>query len=66
MTREQLAQVRQGVLEMAAQRGLSQQRAIAVADAVVARLALAAPEEGSQEHVGIEDPAGSGAPAQEV
>jgi tetratricopeptide (TPR) repeat protein len=33
------------VLETAAQRGLSRERAMAVADAVVARLALAAPEE---------------------
>lgn len=41
LTREQLGVVRQLVLETAAQRGLSEQRASVIADAVVARLALA-------------------------
>jgi hypothetical protein len=43
LTREQLAMVWQLVLEMAEHRGLSKQRASVIADAVVARLALAAP-----------------------
>ncbi|MGI8306004.1 hypothetical protein [Saccharopolyspora hattusasensis] len=37
---EQLAEVRQRVLELAAQRGLEPEHAITIADAVVARLAL--------------------------
>ncbi|MFE7332909.1 hypothetical protein ACFU8W_50565 [Streptomyces sp. NPDC057565] len=40
MTLEQLAEVRQRVLEVAARRGLEQERAETVADAVVARVAL--------------------------
>ncbi|MEV8322255.1 hypothetical protein [Kitasatospora sp. NPDC056731] len=43
LTREQLVEVRQSVLDSAAQRGLAEQRASAIADAVVARLALADP-----------------------
>ncbi|MEU3573154.1 hypothetical protein AB0E96_32720 [Kitasatospora sp. NPDC036755] len=43
LTREQLAEVRQSVLESAAQRGMAEQRASAIADAVVARLVLAEP-----------------------
>ncbi|MBZ4015404.1 hypothetical protein CCS38_06525 [Streptomyces purpurogeneiscleroticus] len=41
LSREQLAEVRQRVLETAAQRGLPEERATAIADAVVARLVLA-------------------------
>ncbi|WP_433870938.1 hypothetical protein [Saccharopolyspora sp. CA-218241] len=44
LTREQLAEVRQRVLEAARQRGMPEERAIAVADAVVARLALESDE----------------------
>ncbi|MEU2609634.1 hypothetical protein [Streptomyces albus] len=40
LTPEQLAEVRQRVLEVAARRGLGRERAETVADAVVARLAL--------------------------
>lgn len=47
LTPEQLAEVRQRVLELAAQRGLEPEHAITVADAVVARLALpGGPEQG--------------------
>ncbi len=53
LTREQLVEVRQLVLETATQRGLGEQRASAIADAVVARLALAAPGDA------VQDPAGS-------
>ncbi|MFD7631042.1 hypothetical protein ACFV7Q_34305 [Streptomyces sp. NPDC059851] len=45
LTREQLAEVREAVLEVAAQRGLEEDRASTIADAVVARLALAGPED---------------------
>ncbi|BDM74907.1 hypothetical protein HEK616_83940 (plasmid) [Streptomyces nigrescens] len=48
LPREQLAQVRESVLEMAAQRGLEEERASTIADAVVARLALPGPGGGSQ------------------
>jgi hypothetical protein len=41
LTREQLGQVRRLVAEMAVQRGLGEKRASVIADAVVARLALA-------------------------
>ncbi|MFC4015201.1 hypothetical protein ACFOY2_48865 [Nonomuraea purpurea] len=44
LTREQLAEVRESVLEVAARRGLEEERASAIADAVVARLVLAGPE----------------------
>ncbi|MEV0598782.1 hypothetical protein AB0I82_05670 [Streptomyces sp. NPDC050315] len=40
LSREQLAEVRQRVLETAVQRGLPEERATAIADAVVARLVL--------------------------
>jgi hypothetical protein len=43
LTREQLGEVRQRVVEVAVQRGLDDERATAIADALVARLALAAP-----------------------
>ncbi|MET8546028.1 hypothetical protein ABZW03_36165, partial [Kitasatospora sp. NPDC004799] len=43
LTREQLVEVRQSVLESAAQRGMAEDRASAIADAVVARLVLAGP-----------------------
>ncbi|MFB9578059.1 hypothetical protein [Streptomyces yanii] len=42
LTLEQLAEVRQRVLEVAARRGLERERAETVADAVVARVALGA------------------------
>lgn len=45
LTREQLADVRNVVLEMAAQRGLEEERATVIADAVVARLVLAERED---------------------
>ncbi|MEV8407208.1 hypothetical protein AB0R12_15720 [Streptomyces niveus] len=45
LTREQLADVRKTVLEMAAVRGLEEERATVIADAVVARLVLAEQEE---------------------
>ncbi|MEU1705372.1 hypothetical protein ABZ478_08205 [Streptomyces sp. NPDC005706] len=45
LTREQLATVRESVLEVAAERGLEEERATTVADAVVARLVLARPED---------------------
>ncbi|MGK4578980.1 hypothetical protein [Kitasatospora sp. HPMI-4] len=56
LTREQLVQVRQLVLETAAQRGLGEQRASAIADAVVARLALTAPDQ--EPAAGPPDPTG--------
>lgn len=40
LTPAQLGEVRRAVLEMAAQRGLAQEQAVTVADAVVARLAV--------------------------
>ncbi|AHH97416.1 hypothetical protein KALB_4052 [Kutzneria albida DSM 43870] len=43
LTREQLAEVRQRILETAAQRGLPAERAETIADVVVARLVLAEP-----------------------
>ncbi|MGW0732339.1 hypothetical protein [Streptomyces sp. NPDC002851] len=45
LTPEQLAEVHRRVLEMAARRGLEEERAETLADAVVAKLALTAPEE---------------------
>lgn len=45
LTREQLADVRKAVLEMAAGRGLEEERATVIADAVVARLVMAEQEE---------------------
>ncbi|MEU7641942.1 MULTISPECIES: hypothetical protein [unclassified Streptomyces] len=54
------------VLETAAQRGLSAQRATAIADAVVARLALAAPDPDTQHPAGSDDLADGDAPADEV
>ncbi|MEV5145156.1 hypothetical protein AB0L14_12080 [Streptomyces sp. NPDC052727] len=52
LTREQLAQVRESVLKTAAQRGLEEERASTIADAVVARLALA----GQPEVTGSDSP----------
>jgi hypothetical protein len=49
LSREQLGQVRQLVLEMAVQRGLGERRALVIADAVVARLVLAPSEDPGQE-----------------
>jgi hypothetical protein len=48
LTREQLGEVRDRVLETAASRGLGQERAAAIADAVVARLVLAGPGENTE------------------
>ncbi|MFI2610371.1 hypothetical protein [Kitasatospora sp. NPDC018619] len=53
LTREQLADVRRSVLESAAQRGMAEDRAAAIADAVVARLALAEPGGGGHEPAGL-------------
>jgi hypothetical protein len=47
LTLDQLDEVSRSVLLAAAQRGLSEQRAQVIAHAVVARLALGAPEQGS-------------------
>lgn len=58
LSREQLAMVRQLVLEVAAERNLEEERALTVADAVVARLALAEPEA-----AGPDDPADPAGPA---
>jgi hypothetical protein len=44
LTREQLGEVHQRVLEVAVRRGLPEKRAMVIADAVVARLALPAPD----------------------
>ncbi|MET7790064.1 hypothetical protein ABZS93_26195 [Streptomyces sp900116325] len=54
LTREQLADVRKSVLEVAAERGLEQQQASSISDAVVARLALAGPEESRHQPIGPE------------
>ncbi|MFE9258209.1 hypothetical protein [Streptomyces sp. NPDC006879] len=59
LTREQLADVRKSVLEMAVQRGLGQERALTIADAVVARLALAGPEDREPGPGGPDSPSGS-------
>ncbi|ALG10524.1 hypothetical protein [Kibdelosporangium phytohabitans] len=50
LTRQQLAEVRQRILEAAAQRGLPADRAETIADAVVARLVLVEPpsEDGAE------------------
>jgi hypothetical protein len=48
LTREQLDEVRQRVLEVAAQRGLSDEQARAVADVLVARLALPVQEDDAE------------------
>ncbi len=64
LTREQLGEVRRRVLETAAQRGLSQERAMVIADAVVARLALAAPSDDVRGPAAPDSSTGSGAPAQ--
>ncbi|MEW1659970.1 hypothetical protein [Streptomyces sp. NPDC093707] len=66
LTREQLGQVWQLVLETAGQRGLSAQRATTIADAVVARLALTAPDPDTQRLAGPDDPANGDAPAEEA
>ncbi|HKR51386.1 MAG TPA: hypothetical protein VJT72_17745 [Pseudonocardiaceae bacterium] len=60
LTRAQLGEVRRWVLEMAAQRGMDEERADAVADAVVARLVLDAPANHTQEQVGLDGSAGGG------
>jgi len=48
LTREQLGQVRRLVVEMGVHRGLGEKRASVIADAVVARLALAPSEDPGQ------------------
>jgi hypothetical protein len=45
LTPEQLGEVRRRVLEVAQQRGLDEQRRVAIADALVARLALTAQDD---------------------
>ncbi|MEV0411465.1 hypothetical protein AB0I68_11845 [Streptomyces sp. NPDC050448] len=62
LTREQLAEVRKSVLETAAQRGLEEVRALTIADAVVARLALAGPEDSGPEPTGPDSPTGPTGP----
>ncbi|MEX2983331.1 hypothetical protein [Streptomyces sp. C36] len=64
LTREQLAEIHRRVVESAVQRGLGDERAATIADAVVARLALAGPGEEAQGPPGPESAAGSGTPAQ--
>ncbi|MEE1792576.1 hypothetical protein PUR28_17675 [Streptomyces sp. BE308] len=59
LTREQLAEVRESVMETAAHRGLEKDRASTIADAVVARLALAGPERPGPGASGQEGPAGA-------
>ncbi|MFI1629058.1 hypothetical protein ACH4YO_33820 [Streptomyces noursei] len=56
LTPAQLGEVRRAVLEMAARRGLAQERAVAVADAVVSRLAV--PDDGPQDLGEQPSPAG--------
>ncbi|MFJ8387821.1 hypothetical protein ACIQ9Q_25575 [Streptomyces sp. NPDC094438] len=63
LTREQLAEVRESVLAMAAQRGLEEERAVTIAEAVVARLALGPPEDSGPELTGPGSPTGPGNPA---
>ncbi|MEU0822438.1 hypothetical protein [Streptomyces mirabilis] len=58
LTREQLADVRESVLEMAVQRGLEEERAVTIADAVVARLVLAEPEDSGPEPTAPDSPTG--------
>ncbi|MFE0250515.1 hypothetical protein [Streptomyces sp. NPDC059010] len=62
LTREQLAQVREQVLEAAGERGISERRAKEIADAVVARLALAGASDPPQEP---DPPADGGAPSRD-
>ncbi|CAM5691076.1 MULTISPECIES: hypothetical protein [Streptomyces] len=62
LSREQLALVRESVLRTAAQRGLEEERASMIADAVVTRLVLAEPEDAGPEPAGPDgrtDPAGA-------
>ena len=58
LTREQLSGVRKSVLEVAAQRGLEAERASVIADAVVARMALAGSEDSGPELAGPDSPTG--------
>ncbi|WP_232246673.1 hypothetical protein [Kitasatospora mediocidica] len=62
LTPGQLAEVRARVLETASHRGVAAERAEAIADAVVARLALAAPGPGADPE-GPSGPAGDGTPS---
>ncbi|MFF7725358.1 hypothetical protein [Streptomyces sp. NPDC008001] len=62
LTRDQLTEVHRRVIETAVQRGLGEERALLIADAVVARLALAAPESGTGEPGGPGGPGGPGDP----
>lgn len=63
LTREQLGEVRRRVLETAAQRGLGQDRATAIADAVIARLALAEGGDDTESSAASDRPADGGGPA---
>ncbi|MCX4472707.1 hypothetical protein OOK41_20750 [Micromonospora sp. NBC_01655] len=58
LTQAQLASVHQQVIEVGVRQGLERERAEAVADAVLARLVLAAPEHGEQGQLGPGDAAG--------
>ncbi|MEO7195604.1 MAG: hypothetical protein ABIZ05_12435 [Pseudonocardiaceae bacterium] len=48
LTREQIVEVRQRMLELAAQNGLERERAVTLADLLVARLTLHVPEESAR------------------
>jgi hypothetical protein len=65
LTPEQLGQVRQRVLETAKQRGFEQERATAIADAVVARLALGTPGDDTQPSDDADSPPDGDGPAAE-
>ncbi|MER0484605.1 hypothetical protein ABR737_40840 [Streptomyces sp. Edi2] len=58
LTREQLAEVRESVLEMASQQGLGKERASTIADALMARLALPGAEDS-----GLDSTTGPAGPA---
>ncbi|WP_405592817.1 hypothetical protein [Streptomyces sp. NBC_01092] len=62
LTREQLGQVREQVLQAATERGLSERRAKEIADAVVARLVLAEAGDPPQQP---DNPAGGSTPGQD-
>jgi hypothetical protein len=64
LTREQPGEVRRRVLETAAQRGLGQERATAIADAVIARLALAEAGDDTEPSAGSDGPADGGGPVE--
>lgn len=64
LTREQLTEVRQHVLDAAAQRGLGSGRAMAIADAVVARLVLTPPGDDAERSTDQDDSADGDSPVQ--